>query len=74
MSICIPFDVDNDCWSPEAEMGTGGGVGGTPIVNFELTPHHKNFQNYPPHCPSGPLPISVPRPNLLRPSHIPGTQ
>ena len=27
-----------------AEMGTGGMMGGTPIVNFELTPHNKNFK------------------------------
>ena len=25
-------------------MGTGGMVGNTPIVNFELTPHHKIFK------------------------------
>ena len=25
-------------------MGTGGMVGGTPILNFELIPHHKNFK------------------------------
>ena len=25
-------------------MGTGGMVGGTPIVNFELTTHHKNLK------------------------------
>ena len=26
-------------------MGTGGGmVGGTPIVNFELSPHQKSFK------------------------------
>ena len=25
-------------------MGTGGMVGGTPIVNLELTPHHKKFK------------------------------
>ena len=28
----------------KAEMGTVGMVGGTPIVNFELTPDHKNFK------------------------------
>ena len=31
--------------APMAEIGTGGMVGGTPIVNFELTPpHHQNLK------------------------------
>ena len=25
-------------------MGTGGMVGRSPLVNFKLTPHHKNFK------------------------------
>ena len=36
--------IEVGTYSVRPEMGTGGMVGGTPIVNFELSPHHKNFK------------------------------